>query len=103
MFRRDADLIGCFATSKCGHDAGECYVIVSAAGNMLHVANGKNRPIHKPKKKNRVHLFVTRQAVPGIRLLLNGEPISSNLKLAGHISDYKKRTEQAAAVKSPRM
>jgi len=90
MFRQDADLVGFFAISKCGHDAGEYYVIISAAGNDLHVANGKNRTIQRPKKKNRVHLFVTKQAVPDINLLLKGEPVSSNLRLAGYISNYRK-------------
>ena len=90
MFRQDAGLAGFFAISKAGHDAGECYVIVSAAGNDLFVANGKNRTIQKPKKKNRVHLFVTKQAVPDIGLLLKGEPVSSNLKLARYIYNYKR-------------
>ena len=89
MFRQGADLVGFFAVSKCGHDAGECYVIISAAGNDLRVANGKNKTIQKPKKKRRVHLFVTKQAVPDIELLLKGEPVSSNLKLAGYIKNYK--------------
>ena len=93
MFRQDAGLAGFFAYSKTGHDAGECYVIVSAAGNDLYLANGKNRTIQEPKKKNRVHLFVTKQAVPDVNLLIKGEPVSSNLKLAGYIKNFRKETE----------
>jgi len=88
MFRQDAGVAGHFAISKAGHDAGECYVIVSAAGNHLHVANGKNRTIQKPKSKNRMHLFITKQAVPDIELLLKGEPVASNLKVAGYIKNF---------------
>jgi ribosomal protein L14E/L6E/L27E len=88
MFSLGKDLVGLFAVSKSGHDAGEVYVIVSAAGNFVNVANGKNRTIQKPKKKNRGHLAITRQSVPDIQLLIKGEPVSSNLKLAGAIKKY---------------
>ena len=87
MFRQDEDLTGVLVISKCGRDAGESYVVVSAAGNNLLVANGKNRKILSPKKKNRVHLFVTKQVVPDVKLLLQGEPVSSNLKLAEFIKN----------------
>jgi len=93
MFRQDAGLEGHFAISKAGHDAGECYVIVSAAGSDVMVANGKNRTIQNPKKKNRVHLFVTKQAVPDINLLTKGTPESSNLKLARYIKNFRKENE----------
>jgi len=93
MFRQDADLVGKFAISKAGHDAGECYVVVSAAGNFLYLANGKNRTLQAPKKKNRVHLFVTGRTVPDIKLLLKGEPVSSNLKLAGYLKKFRKESE----------
>lgn len=60
MFRLGGDCVGLFCISKCGHDAGECYIIVSAAGNFVNVANGKNRTIKNPKRKNPNHLFITR-------------------------------------------
>ena len=73
MFRRDGELVGFFCISKRGHDAGECYVIVSAAGNFVHVANGKNRPIATPKKKNPTHLFITKDKVPEVEKLTDLE------------------------------
>jgi len=93
MFRQDADLTGRFVISKAGHDAGECYVIVCAAGNDLMLANGKKRTIQAPKKKNRKHLSVTKRAVPDIDSLLKGEPVSSNLKLAHHLKNFRKEFE----------
>jgi len=94
MFRQvDADLTGKFVISKAGHDAGECYVVVSAAGNYLFIANGKNRTIQKPKKKNRVHLFVTKQAVPDIGLLLKEKPEAGNTRLASYIKTFRKESE----------
>ena len=97
MFRQGADLVGYFAESCAGHDVGECYVIVSAAGNYLQLANGKNRTIQKPKKKNRAHLFVTKQAVPDFELLVKGEKVSSNLKVAGFIKNYSARVRDSSA------
>ena len=91
MFRQDAGLAGRFAVSNCGRDFGECYVIVSAAGNDLLVANGKGRTFQNPKKKNRRHLNISRRTVPDIELLSKGEPVSSNLKLASYIKDYSAR------------
>ena len=92
MSRQDADLAGFFVISKAGHDAGECYVIVSAAGNDFMLANGKNRSLQTPKKKNAKHIFITKQAVPDIELLIKGEPVSSNLKLAGYIKNFSKES-----------
>ena len=63
MFRQGEDCVGFFVISKCGHDSGQVYVIVSAAGNFVHVANGKNKIIAKPKKKNPAHLFITKEKV----------------------------------------
>ena len=88
MFSKDAGLVGRFAVSNCGRDFGECYVVVSAAGNEIHIANGKNRTIQKPKKKNRRHLNISKQTVPDIELLLKGEVVSCNLKLAECIKKF---------------
>ena len=100
MFRRGEACVGFFVISKCGHDAGECCVIVSAAGNrkgdpkqsenngFVWIANGKNKTIGAPKKKNPAHLFITKTRVPDFDKLLAGEPVSSNLKLAKLIKEF---------------
>ena len=102
MFRQDAGLEGLYAYSKAGHDAGECYVIVSAAGNYCDVANGKNRTIQKPKRKNGVHLDISKQAVADIELLLKGEVVSSNLKLAQFIKKVGRAGLDCFVAEAPR-
>jgi|GEM_PF-5822382 len=89
-------MVGCFCISKNGHDTGEYYVIVPAAGNkhstgenFVWVANGKNRTVANPKKKNKAHLFITKTQVSGMDRILDGEPVSSNLKLANLIKQYR--------------
>ena len=86
MFRRGEDSVGFFCISKNGHDAGEVYVIVSAAGNFVHVANGSNRTIAAPKKKNPAHLFITKRRV-GVGKL-------TDLQLKKLVKEYKKERNE---------
>ena len=93
MFRRGGERVGFFCISKGGHDAGEYYVIVSAAGSFVHVANGKNKTIAMPKKKNLAHLEITKTQIPEFDRLLNGKSEMSNLRLAELIKNFKRRKE----------
>ena len=93
MFRRGGECVGFFVISKCGHDAGDVYIIVSAAGDFVYVANGKNRTIQNPKKKNPTHLDITKIQVPFFARLLELEPVSANLKLAKHIKEFRRVNE----------
>ena len=81
MFRRGEGGVGFFCISKSGHDAGEVYVIVSAAGNFVHIANGRNRTIAAPKKKNPAHLFITTTRAPEFK---------TDVQLAKLIKDFRK-------------
>ena len=93
MFRRGGECVGLFCISKSGHDAGDYYVIVSAAGNFVHVSNGKNRTIQMPKKKNIAHLDITSTRVPELDKILAMEMVAADHKLALLIKNYKKRKE----------
>ena len=44
------------ARSLAGHDKDEVYVIIGEEGDILLLANGKNRTLDHPKKKKRKHL-----------------------------------------------
>ncbi|NLN07012.1 MAG: RNA-binding protein [Firmicutes bacterium] len=49
--------IGALVHSLAGRDSGGYYLVVGYAGpRTVLVANGKNRPLKKPKKKNLRHL-----------------------------------------------
>ncbi|MCL2570043.1 MAG: KOW domain-containing RNA-binding protein [Firmicutes bacterium] len=86
----EAALIGHICISKAGHDAGEIYVIVSVIDqNHIGVVDGRSKTIDKPKRKNRRHLWITKSRVVEIDRLLEGEVVSSNLKIASIIKALK--------------
>lgn len=46
------------AVSRSGHDKDSIYVIVKEEANMVYLADGKLRPVEKPKRKNRKHIQI---------------------------------------------
>ena len=47
---------GMFARSLAGHDKGKLYVVLEAGERAVLLTDGKQRPIEKPKQKNRIHI-----------------------------------------------
>ena len=75
---------GFFVISKNGHDKGQVYIIVSVVDDkFVLVANGENRPLSAPKRKNIRHLFVTK----------NRTAATSDLEIKRAIKLYKKGSE----------
>ena len=57
--------LGLVVHSLAGRDAGEYYLVVGILeSNYVLVANGLNRPLRHPKKKNLRHLETCRQGPP---------------------------------------
>lgn len=52
-------MIGRIVSSKAGRDKGYFMVVVGIDGGCLFVADGKERPVERPKKKNVKHLAFT--------------------------------------------
>ncbi len=46
------------AVSRSGHDKDSLYVIIKEEANLVYLADGKSKPIEKPKKKNRKHIQI---------------------------------------------
>ncbi len=46
------------AVSRSGHDKDCLYVIITEEANLVYLADGKLKPIDKPKKKNRKHIQI---------------------------------------------
>jgi len=46
------------AISRSGHDKDSIYVIVKEEANMVYLADGKLKPVEKPKRKNRKHIQI---------------------------------------------
>ncbi len=48
--------IGDIVVSLCGHDIGEWYVVCEVDKNFVYLADGKTKPLQKPKKKKIKHV-----------------------------------------------
>jgi len=60
------DLLGLVVVSKRGRDKGKPAVVTGwLDGDFLLTADGKRRPLNKPKKKNMKHLFFTQYRLEG--------------------------------------
>ncbi len=49
------------AVSRAGHDKDSIYVIVKEEANMVYLADGKYKPLEKPKRKNKKHIQVIKK------------------------------------------
>lgn len=47
---------GMLARAKAGHDRNCIYVIISVNDEYVYLADGKLKPVCRPKKKNRKHV-----------------------------------------------
>ena len=58
-------MIGNFATSKAGHDKGQCYVIVGEEGDFVFLCDGRLKKIAAPKRKRKKHIQIINRTVGG--------------------------------------
>lgn len=58
-------MIGNFATSKAGHDKGNCYVIVGEESDFVYVCDGRLKKLEAPKRKRKKHIQVINRTVNG--------------------------------------
>lgn len=56
-------MIGLLAYSLAGHDKGKVYFVMKEEGDYLWLADGKNRPLENPKKKNKKHLQIIKRNI----------------------------------------
>ena len=54
---------GTVVISRAGHDCGRAMLVVRTDGEFLFVADGKERKLDKPKKKNKKHVRATSRVI----------------------------------------
>ena len=54
---------GTVVISRAGHDCGRAMLVVRTDGEYLFVADGKERKLEKPKKKNKKHVRATSRVI----------------------------------------
>lgn len=71
--------IGMLALSKSGHDRNHIYVIIREENEYVYLADGKSKPLEKPKKKSRKHIQIIHKVQEDIlEKLLNGKKIDND-------------------------
>ena len=74
------------AVSKSGHDKDSIYVIVKEEAHMVYLADGRLKPLEKPKRKNRKHIQIIKQLPKEITEVFTQEEIKRAIKLYKSIS-----------------
>ena len=64
---------GCIVKSMSGHDSGRFYVVMSVDKGFCYIADGKERRLETPKKKNPKHLAPTLKVVDTDELTTNNK------------------------------
>ncbi len=82
--------------STAGHDQGEIFYVVNTDDQFLYLANGKDRPLDKPKRKKRRHVQkVLRSETRVAGKLTSGDKVlNSELRrdLAFHVREMQAKT-----------
>lgn len=88
------NVLGRYAVSLAGHDAGKIYLVVGApeegerAGKLL-LSDGRSRTFEKPKAKKRMHVAVLRERDETVALMLaEGRAVDDSV-LIHSLREYK--------------
>ena len=73
-------VVGTVVKSAAGHDKNKFYVIVETDGDSVYIADGKARPLEKPKRKNGKHVRKT-------NMVLDLNAVATNKKLREALRD----------------
>ena len=80
------------AVSRSGHDKDSLYVIVKEEDNLVYLADGRVKPIEKPKRKNRKHIQIIKNLPKDITEVFTQENFR-NEEIKRAIKLYQKQTE----------
>lgn len=58
------DMTGMLAMSRAGRDKGNVYVIIREEAEYVYLADGKNRTVNRPKRKNKRHIQIIKKIKP---------------------------------------
>jgi ribosomal protein L14E/L6E/L27E len=66
-------LRGCVVISSAGHDKGMLFAVLEVSGAYALIANGRLRPLEKPKRKSIKHLHSTKSIIAQDALVTNNK------------------------------
>ena len=76
---------GTVVRSKAGRDSGSFLVVTEVSNGCVLVADGKERPIERPKRKNLKHIALT-------ETIFTEEQLQTNKAVRHALSDFKSHT-----------
>ena len=83
---------GRLVRSKAGHDKGKFYLVLACAGNMLYLADGHQRGIANPKKKNICHVQIVHKVAADFMNRESGT-LPSDLEIRAAMTELIKESE----------
>lgn len=87
------DGTGAMAKSLAGHDKDEIYVIIREAGEYSYLVDGSNRPLEKPKRKNKKHIQIIHDREEQRRKSLIQEKKLTDVEIRKSIQCYKRESQ----------
>lgn len=77
---------GLVVRARAGHDKGDFLAVLEAGDGWAIIADGKRRPLEKPKRKKQIHLAST-------DTVLSEEQMETNRKLRNALRPFRERAE----------
>lgn len=85
----EESIVGMLATSKAGHDKDSVYVIIREDGEYIYVADGQNRTVDRPKRKNKKHVQLIKK-----KRMSEPEKGFDDLEMKRMIKEYLREREE---------
>ncbi len=74
--------------SKSGRDKGMAFIVVDYDESYVYVADGKLRKLEKPKRKNRVHIQITKNINEDIKCRIENGQHLMNSDIRKALAEY---------------
>ncbi len=78
------------AVSKSGNDKGSIYVIIKEEADGYYLADGKLKPVEKPKKKNKKHIQIIKKLPKEVTEVFTQDENFRNEEIKRAIKLYRK-------------
>lgn len=75
---------GTVVASKAGHDKGSFFAVVRTENDIAFIADGRTRPLERPKRKKMIHLAFT-------RTVLSEQTMNDDSKLSEALVAFNKK------------
>ena len=85
----EENIVGMLAASKAGHDKDSLYVIIREDGEYIYVADGRDRTVERPKRKNKKHIQLIKK-----KRLPEPENGFDDLEIKRIIKEYQREREE---------